>query len=325
MKRLILFFGTLLAGFVLFGVLISGVGWQEVREPLQAFSFFKALVILLLTGGYLLLGVFRWQSILRGQGHVISFQNIWKEYLAGFSLLFFVPIFPFANELFRATSLKEHHDVELTKGMASVVVDRILEITSNLFVVIVGGVIFLFLGDHISYSTRTIAVIGFIGIWLFLLFLLYVRMFQKKSILRLFWKGNGRFHETEEEVFRLFHTRNSFFWQGVFLSLGKSALGIVRVWAVVLFFGKGFVALPGITIHGFYYLALLLPIPGALGTHEALQAVAFGVFGLGAGTGAAFALVVRAAEVLFAAAGLALLLHFGVRFLKNMIFVSHEQ
>ena len=57
MKRLALFFGSLLAGLFIFGFLISGVGWQEIWEPLSAFSLSKALVIFLLTGAFLSVGV----------------------------------------------------------------------------------------------------------------------------------------------------------------------------------------------------------------------------------------------------------------------------
>ncbi len=319
MKRLLIFLVTLAAGFFLFGALISGVGWQEVLEPLSSLSFFEGFVIFLLTGGFLLLGIFRWGFILKRLGCAVPFSGLWKTYLAGFSLLFFVPMFPFANELFRASLLKEQRHVDLPKGMASVIIDRILEVTSNLFFVMAGGFIFLLLGDHVSYSLRTLGVIGFIGIWLLFVCLLYLRIFQKKSIIQLFWRGKGGMEETEQEVFRFFQLRNSAFWQGMGVSLGKSFLGVLRVWALILFFGKGFAALPGITIQGFYYLAVLVPIPAALGSHEALQAVAFEAFGLGAGTGAAFALLVRTMEALFAVAGLLLLFHFGLRFFKNII------
>jgi len=320
MKRLLLFFGALLAGGALFGFLISGVGWDEAWDSLRAFSLLHALVVFLLTLGSLFVGALRWYFILKKQRCNIPFPDVWKAYLAGFSLWFFVPMFPFVNELFRASSLKEQYEVDLPKGMASVIIDRIFEITSNLFVVLVGGLIFLLMGDHISYSAKMLAAIGFVGGWFLFLLLLYVRLFQKKSIVRLFWKNNGGMQEAEEEIFRFFQLKNPGFWQGICLSLGKSAVGIARAWVIILFFGKGFAVLPAITIHGFYYLAILVPIPAALGSHDILQAIAFGAFGLGAGTGAAFALVVRAVEVLFAVAGLALLFHFGLRFLKNLIF-----
>ena len=129
MKRLLLFFGALLAGGALFGFLISGVGWDEAWDSLRAFSLLHALVVFLLTLGSLFVGALRWYFILKKQRCNIPFPDVWKAYLAGFSLWFFVPMFPFVNELFRASSLKEQYEVDLPKGMASVIIDRIFEIT----------------------------------------------------------------------------------------------------------------------------------------------------------------------------------------------------
>lgn len=319
MRRVILFLATLGVGSMVFWFLISTVGWQEVWKPLQALSSLKVVVIFLLTGGFFLLGVLRWHSILRHQGCAISLFDVGKTYLAGLPFLFFVPMFPFANELFRASSLQRQHGIDFVKGMASVIIDRILELTSSLFVVLLGGVIFLLFGNHISYSFRMVGIIAFVGLWFFALSLLYIRLFQKKSIVRIFQKGNGKIERVEGEVFQFFHLQNPFFWTGVYTSLGKSLVGILRAWAIIFFFGKGFAILSAITVHSFYYLAVLVPIPVSLGSHEALQAAAFGAFGLGAGTGAAFALAIRAAEVSFAIAGLAFAFHLGLRLLGNAI------
>src|SRR3989344_2526917 len=323
MKRVILFVGSLLAGLFLVGFLISGVGWQKVWEPLEAFSLSNALVICLLTGAFLFVGALRWQLVLRGQGCLIPFWSVWRLSLAVFSLSFFVPIIPFASEFFRASALGDlsaSRRIEFNKGMASVLIDRILEVTSNLFVVIMGGVLFLFAERGIPYSIKTLGIICFVGIWFLVVSLLYIRIFQKRSVIRMFWRGKGSMHDVEREVFLFFYLKNRFFWQGLFFSFVKSAIGLARVWALIFFLGKGFAAAAGVTILGFYYLAVLVPIPAALGSHEALQAVGFGIFGLGAGTGAAFALVVRAVEILFASLGLALFFHLGLRFMKKMIF-----
>ena len=319
MKQLVLFLGALGAGVLLFGVLISGVGWNEIWEVLRDFSFSHALFVFLLTLAFLSASVLRWYFILKRQGCAISFGAAWKTYLAGFSLWFFVPMFPFANELLRASLLKERYHVELPKGMASVITDRILEVTSNLLMVLVGGIIFLLLGDRVSYSSKTIAVMLFVGIWVLLLLLLYMRLFQKRSIVRLFWKENGGAQEAEQEVFRFFQVRKATFWEGIGLSLLKGIIGIVRAAVIIFFLGKGIALLPAVTAHAFYYLAVLVPIPAALGSHEVLQTLAFEALGLGAGTGVAFALVVRSIEILFAATGLILLFHFGLRFLLRLM------
>jgi len=322
MKRVILLFGALVAGGALFGFLVSGIGWGAIWDALRMFSLPKAAAVLLLTAAFFLTGILRWQAILKGQGHTFSLSALWKAYLAGFSLTFFLPIIPFANEVFRGSQLKEQNDVPLVKGMASVVIDRILEVTSNLFIVMSGGIIFLFLGDSVTYSLKTAAIVGFIVFWLVVLIFLYLRIFQRKSLTRIFWNKNGkeRIHEVEDEVFHYFRSKSRFFWQGMLFSILRSIVGLARVWVIILFFGKGLVLLPGITILGFYYLAILVPIPAAFGSHDALQAVGFEAFGLGAGAGAAFALVIRATEAIFAAVGIFFVLHRGFYVSKRFFF-----
>jgi uncharacterized protein (TIRG00374 family) len=324
MKRILLLLGTFGIGALLFFSLIAGVGWEEVWKSLRTFSIPRAFIVFLFTAAFLGMGAVRWQKILQSQGESVSLVRLCTSYLGGFSLLFFVPVIPFASELLRAAALKRQENISYEKGMASVIIDRILEVTSTLFVVIAGGIIFLFLGDSIFYSVKT-AVIGiFIFIWAVLLFFLYMRVFQKKSIIRIFWKGGENAAEVEREVFLFLRITNSYFWKGIWISFLRSFFGVARIWAILLFFGKGTAVLPGITILGFYYLALLVPVPSALGAHDALQAAGFSAFGLGAGSGAAFALVIRATEVLFAMAGLVWALRFGVSAMRAIIFNRAE-
>ena len=75
---------------------------------------------------------------------------------------------------------------------------------------------------------------------------------------------------------------------------------------------------------GFYYLAISIPIPAAFGSHDALQAVSFEVFNLGAGTGAAFAIVIRTTEAFFAVFGIIFALHVGLH-LANRFFFYKKQ
>jgi len=327
MKRVILVVGALAAGGALFWFLISGIGWEAILSALRMFSLPKAAVVILLTAVFFWVGILRWQAILKGQGQNLSMSALWKVYIGGFSFLFFLPIIPFASELFRGSQVKKQNDVPTVKGMASVIIDRILEITSNLFVVVVGSIIFLLLGTSTSYSLKAAGITGFIILWFTLLTFLYIRIFQRKGFMTLFWRGNGKdgMREIEGEVSEFFTTRGRFFWQGVLFSGLRAFVGLVRVWVIILFFGKGLALLPGITVLGFYYLAILVPIPSAFGWHDALQAVSFGAFGLGAGTGAAFALVIRATEAIFAIVGMFFVLHLGFHLSKRLFFRHDKQ
>ncbi|HZX49968.1 MAG TPA: lysylphosphatidylglycerol synthase transmembrane domain-containing protein [Candidatus Paceibacterota bacterium] len=318
-RRLVLFLATLGVGALFFVLLISKLGWEEIAKELSSFSLSMALVVALLTAIFLLAGAFRWKQVLLSLGSPVSLSKLWGPYLAGFSLLFFVPVIPFASELFRAGVLQKQHRIPFSPSMASVVIDRILEITSNLSVIILGGLVFLAVGRPAFLSLKMAGIMVFVSLWFVFLFVLYARIFQRKSVLSLLWRNGSRAYEVEQEVFRFFRLRNAFFWRGLGASLLRSLAGYARAVAILFALGKGFAFLPGVAVLGFYYLGVLVPVPAALGSHDALQAVAFNTFGFGAGAGAAFALVIRSIEVVFALGGLWLLAQFGFSIAKTIL------
>ena len=326
MKKLIAFvFFFLVLGFFLVTALFSKIEWQEVWNTLRSFSLVEAFVILVLTGLFLYIGAIKWRKILKGQGVDISIYDAWKTYLASFSLSFFAPMVVFGAEMFRAYTIKETYKVPFDRGLASVIIDRILEATSYILIIAIGILVFFAFGTTFS-STVTLGVGGAMLVVGLLFFFFYIRMFKSKSIVGIFMsrrKGNN-VAELENEISNFFHFNNPYLWEVVSLTLLKTFIGLLRVWVLVFFLGKTFAALPGITILGMYYVALLIPIPAALGTHDALQAFTFESFGLGAVTGAAFAFVIRTLELLFAVAGMALFLHLGLGLIRGFI-VEHIQ
>ena len=88
---------------------------------------------------------------------------------------------------------------------------------------------------------------------------------------------------------------------------------------------KKFNSLPVLSILGFNYLAVIIPIPTALGSHEAIQSFAFNAFGLGASAATAFTMIIRGAEVLVALLGALFLFKLGIEVIKNIIFERLER
>ena len=94
----------------------------------------------------------------------------------------------------------------------------------------------------------------------------------------------------------------------------------IRAWFLIIFLGKSIGALPVLSILGFSYLAVMIPIPTALGTHEAIQTFAFNSLGLGAHTATAFTMIIRGAELMVSLAGLVVLFRLGIVLVKNNLF-----
>jgi hypothetical protein len=63
----------------------------------------------------------------------------------------------------------------------------------------------------------------------------------------------------------------------------------------------------------------MIPIPAALGSHEAIQTLAFSALNLDANA-TAFTMIVRGAEIIVSLFGVIILFSFGVGFAKKILF-----
>jgi uncharacterized protein (TIRG00374 family) len=324
MKKFLLFLFSLLIGA---GILIwigEVVGWREIGKAFSVFAGWEGIVIFFLTLLMILVGTWKWKEILKGEEIKISFKGLLNPYLAGFSLMFLAPILVWGGEVFRAYILKEKHSTPWLKGMASIIIDRILEWTVNLFIIFFGIIFFLY---KINIPPKNLGII-FGGV--FLVFFLgisffYFKTFKKESVAKAFGKiFNNKLDsqplEIEKEIFNFFKLNKIPMWKAIGISFLRSAVMYLRAWVLILFLGKNIGALSVLSILGFTYLAAMIPIPTSLGSHEAIQTFAFNSLGLGLSTATAFTMIIRGAELLIALAGLVVVFHFGLKMIKKTIF-----
>src|SRR4030042_3462349 len=143
MKKLLLFLVSLLIGLGLFIWVLKFVGWQGIKSSFLIFTSWKGLVIFGLTLLMMLTGSRKWKEILKGEGINVPFLDLFKVYLAGFSVMFLAPVMFLGGEIFRGYVLKEKNSVPWSKGIASVIIDRILDWTVNLVFIFLGVLFFL--------------------------------------------------------------------------------------------------------------------------------------------------------------------------------------
>ncbi len=324
MKKLLLLLLSLLAGLGLLFWITKSIGWEDIGLAFLAFSGWDGLIILGLTFLMLAVGNWRWRSIVRKQGEDISFFAAFRLYLASFPIMIFAPIFLFAGETLRAYFLKEKHSVVFEKGMASVIVDRMVELTVYMSI-IVPGVFLLFLSrglpsDRLVFTLAVVLSIFAAGIALF-----YFKSHKKQSILKFFgraFSGNIKDAEpleVEEEIFAVLKPKELFFWKMVALSFLKCGITLVRAWFLIFSLGKSISFLSAVSVISFSYLALMIPIPTALGTHETFQTFVFNSLGLGASTAPVFTMVIRGAELAVALLGLVILFKIGAGIVSKIV------
>ena len=318
MKTLLLFLASLLIGIGLFFWIAGIVGWGEIKNAFLAFTGWQGLVILGLTFLMALVGTWKWREILKGCGEDVPFRSLLNPYLAGFSVMFLAPILIWGGEIFRSYILKERNNVTWSKGMASVIIDRILEWTANLAVIFFGGIFFLLMIG--TPPTKLVIIFG--GIFLVFLaglFFFYFKSIRRESIIGFLVRNNKPF-DTEKEIFNFFKAKNKALWKGMALAFLRAGVMYTRAWLLIMFLGKSIGGLAALSVLGFSYLAVMIPIPTALGSHEALQTFAFGALGLGVSAATAFTMIIRGAELILSLLGIVILFRLGIILVKDMLF-----
>ena len=320
MRGFFLFFISLLIGTGLFIWIAKTVGWQEIKNAFLVFTGWQGMIILSLTFLMALIGIWRWKEILKGGGTNISFFDLLRPYLAGFSVMFLAPILFLGGEIFRGYVLKERNSIPWSKGMASVIIDRILEWTANL-VVVFFGISFFLLTIGLP-PIKLIIILG--GVFLFLLVgitFFYFKSFKKESMIGFFLRNNNNQPlEAEKEIFNFFKPKKKAMWKGFSLSFLRAGIMLFRSWLLILFLGKSIGGLEALSILGFSYLAVMIPIPAALGSHEAIQILAFNSLGLGVSRATVFTMIIRGAELITALVGTFILFRLGIKLLERSLF-----
>jgi len=326
MKKVLFFFTSLFIGIGLLIWIIQFVGWPQIKSAFLIFTGWHGAVILFLTFLMLLAGAWKWKMILKNQGYKLTNREIIAPYLTCFSMIYLFPMLILGGEIFRAYVVREKHGIPWGKALASVLIDKILEATSFLVVILAGLTFFLF---KIGMPPRNLAlVLG--GVLLFLIVgigFFYFKTFKKQSIIkplvRFFNRRklpNGDMLEMETEVFDFFKHKKKALWQGFGLAFFRVAVTWLRCWVLILFLGKSISLLPALSVLGFYYFAMIIPIPAALGSHEAIQVFSFGALGLGASIAPAFTMIQRGAELMMAFIGIIIFFKLGIGLFQAILF-----
>ncbi len=324
MKRILLFVLSLIAGIIILRWVIGFVGWDEIKTALMVFRGWEGIVIFILTLIIMLVANWRWKEILRGQQVDISFWNLFGPYLAGFAVMFLAPVLVWGGEVFRAYIVRKKSNISWSKALASVIIDRVLEWTANLAVILVGAAFFL---TKIGLPPKNL-LIGFGAVFLLFaaaIFWFYFKTFRRESITKTFGRlfNNSLSEEPlliEKEIFGFFRFENKAMTKGFFISFLRAGVMYLRTWLLIAFLVKEISPISAVSILGFTYLAAMIPIPTSLGSHEAIQAFAFKSLGMGVPAATAFTMIIRAAELLFSLAGLAVIFRYGIIFFKRLIF-----
>lgn len=315
---------ALAAGLLWLTLRIVDLG--EVWERLRRLEAEQIGLLLLINLAVLATFSLRWWLLLLAQGYRISYALLIGYRLATFAVSYFTPGPHFGGEPLQVYLVSSRHGVPLSASVAAVVVDKTLEMTTN-FTFLTLGALFLAHAHPwpgISQIQLVVTTAVLLLLPLSLLIALLAGGRPLSTLLTLFdrmgkrwsaYRGSAFRPFTETRWARAIYTSEA---QSValcrnhpgflLLAIGASLLSwgaiIGEFWLMTAVLGMRLTIAETVTALLAARLAILLPMPAAIGALEASQALAMRMLGQSAAAGVSLSLLIRARDVLFGAAGL---------------------
>lgn len=323
MKKIIFFGVSLLVGLALFVGVFWRLGWDSIFAAIEAFSFVKWLIIVFFYALALGVTLYRWKLILKSQGYDIPTLRLLPSRLVGFSVDYCTPSPTVGGEAIRAYVLKKHAGVPMSQGLASVILDKVMDFSYAL-----PFLIFSIFYALIYFDLSAKIILGLLavsGTFIFLLGLFYYRTLTRQhffgGIIRFVHlhrfsfmaKAMEKIANFEQIIVEFFRNHTRIFWQGIGLSTVGGLSTLTAMWLITRFIGMDTSFLDIILISTLTVITFLLPIPGSIGSTETGLALIFTLIGYPAQQGVVFSLVFRSVDLVKAAVGLYFLSHFGLK------------
>ena len=300
---------VLLAAILLLVWSLRDVSLSEVWTALSSLQAWQLAAILVVNGGLILLFASRWWLILVRQGHRIPYFEVARYRLAAFSISYFTPGQHFGGEPLQVFFLHKNHHVASGAAVASVALDKAIELFTNFTVLGIG--IEVLASSGLFNSSPLIPTLLFSILLLALpAGYLFVLVGGSRPLSQLLRKSKKPFWRTivsgEAQLAVLTKREPNL----LLIGLGAAAL----VWAGLFFEYWLLLFFLGIGVNGFQLLAiviagriaLLAPTPGAIGALEASQVLVMQALGFNPAYGLALGLLIRARDIFFGTIGLVL-------------------
>jgi uncharacterized protein (TIRG00374 family) len=303
---------------------VRGIDGSDVARRLSAIQAWQWLVLLSLNSAIVLVFSGRWWVILRGLGPQASYLHLALYRLAGFSVSYFTPGSQFGGEPLQVDLLHRRQAVPVASAVASVTLDKALEVLGNSTFLAFGLVVLVRLR---WLDSRQAALPGLLaGVLLVLpLGLLLAWWAGKRPLSCLVGYGATRTSRRWRGVerwavgVRALEAQAGDFCRKrplqISLAMGFSLLSWIGIvlerWMMLWFLGAALGPAETIAVVTAGRLALLLPVPAGLGALDASQVFAVQALGLDPAIGVSLSLLIRLRDLLFGGLGLILAARWG--------------
>lgn len=303
-----------LVALLLFWVLRT-VPLRDIGAVLQQLTPWQIIVLIIVNAIVLLVFGGRWWALLKAMGHHVSYTMIALHRLAGFGVSYFTPGPQVGGEIVQVRLVQQRHQVPLPTILASVGLDKLIEILINLSFIF-AAIIFTLRQQFIAANENlTIALVAVIFMLpMSLLFMLWrghtplswviQRIPYRILPVHLYQTVNNTISESESQIVDLFQKNPQSLLFAIAISIASWGAILLEYWLIVRFLGVTLPFQDLIAVLLAQQIAFLLPLPGGLGALEASQVFMFESLGYDPALGLSVSLLMRGRDVLFGLFGL---------------------
>lgn len=336
-KKLLVLLGVLVGAGALWFI-FSKVPIFEVIKMFKTVTLLQIIYYIIIQIMIFFTLAYRWKIVLKSQGIIdISLSALNNYKIVGYAVSFLTPTAKVGGEPVRAGLLSSRHNIPFQKALASVVIDKTLELTSSALFFVLGGLVVLM--SFVVDPQLRFWIIGVSIFFILLAGLFNYRMIAGKSFFHKTFQIFGfdkvkklkkfakKLKEFERFVIKFYHEDRKFFVQAIIVSLISWILMFFEYSIAGAFLGQNFSPLQIFLIFSFVGAAYLIPIPMALGALEAGQISVFKIIKVDAAAGVALSLIVRVKDMIISAIGIIMLGVYGLKLkevMKNAKSIDFE-
>jgi uncharacterized protein (TIRG00374 family) len=287
---------------------------DEIWNTLRQLQLWQVGILFGLNLFIYMLITLRWWIIVRAENRVVAYFPLLLVGISVFGVSYFTLGPHVGGEALQVFYLQRRYKLTFTHATASVIMDKLLELLANFFLLVVGLTAILragILSANGSSSWLSLSGLVLLCMWPPIhIVLLYRKTYPVSGILRgiPFIKKDSkvvRFIAASERLAGTFCRRHLLSLVSAIAISLLAGVGMVSEFALIANFLQ--IQLPfwqTIAAWTAGWLSLLAPLPGGLGALEASQVFTLGTFGVSAASAIGITLIMRARDLLIGGLGL---------------------
>jgi len=307
---------SLAIGILLFFLFIYFIGPGKIWENIKKLTWQNFVFLLFLRFIHSLLRTVSWKIIFEQYERKTSFLYLYAARLAGDAIGYLTPSAQLGGEPIRAVMVNKSN---LEKSFASVIIDKTVEIATQIVFTIIGVIVAITLmplpGKYKYILIAFVFGAAFFAIFAFIkqkqgFFIWIVKIFEKLKIkFKFIEKRKAKIKEVDDHISNFYKKHKKIFSIVFLLHSFIFLLWTIEIYLTLLFIGaEGTTFIKSYIIVSLGAFVVMLPtMPASLGTYEITYVTIFILLSLGTDTGMTLILIRRIIMLLWAGIGLLLM------------------